>query len=67
MDSRDETERIDRAMQEWEKEILEPVVKRWPERQEQFNTLSGKKVNRLYTPLDVAGKDYLEDLNFPGG
>ena len=54
-------------MQEWEKEILEPVVKRSPERQNQFSTLSGKKVNRLYTPLDVAGKDYLEDLNFPGG
>ena len=67
MESRDETERISRAMQEWEKEIVGPVVKRWPERQEEFSTLSGKKVNRLYTPLDVAGKDYLEDLNFPGG
>ena len=67
MYSRDETERIKRAMREWEKEILEPVVKRRPERQEQFSTLSGRKVNRLYTPLDVAGKDYLKDLNFPGG
>jgi methylmalonyl-CoA mutase N-terminal domain/subunit len=65
--SRDETARINRAMREWEKEILEPVVKRRPERQEQFSTLSGRKVNRLYTPLDVAGKDYLKDLNFPGG
>jgi len=67
LDSREEAKRIGRAMQEWEKEILEPVVKRTPERQKQFSTLSGKKVNRLYTPLDVAGKDYLEDLNFPGG
>lgn len=67
MYSRDETARINRAMREWEKEILEPVVKRRPERQEQFSTLSGRKVNRLYTPLDVAGKDYLKDLNFPGG
>jgi len=63
---RDETERIYKAMREWEKEILEPVATKRPERQEQFSTLSGKRVNRLYTPLDVAGKDYLKDLNFPG-
>ncbi|MEE8392432.1 MAG: methylmalonyl-CoA mutase family protein, partial [Anaerolineae bacterium] len=38
---------------------------RFPERREQFETLSGIPLDRVYTPADVE-TDYLNDLNFPG-
>jgi methylmalonyl-CoA mutase N-terminal domain/subunit len=50
----------------WEAGPLRLVMERWPERQEAFETLSGRKVKRLYTPLDLSGKKYLEDIGFPG-
>jgi methylmalonyl-CoA mutase N-terminal domain/subunit len=31
-----------------------------------FSTVSGRKIKELYTPVDLAGLDYLRDLNFPG-
>ncbi len=37
-----------------------------PERSEEFITTSSEEVDRLYTPLDVEGMDYLEDLGLPG-
>ena len=33
----------------------------------QFTTISGRPVERLYTPEDVSGLDYGRDLNDPGG
>ncbi|HEX7486559.1 MAG TPA: methylmalonyl-CoA mutase family protein [Vicinamibacterales bacterium] len=33
----------------------------------QFTTISGRAVERLYTPQDVAGLEYARDLNDPGG
>ena len=32
-----------------------------------FTTISGRPVERLYTPEDTAGLDYVGDLNDPGG
>ncbi len=31
-----------------------------------YRTISGLEIKDLYTPLDVEGLDYLEDLGFPG-
>ncbi len=31
-----------------------------------FTSVSGEEVKALYTPDDVEGKDYLEDIGFPG-
>jgi methylmalonyl-CoA mutase N-terminal domain/subunit len=56
---------LERARQEWEERIVEPVLRRYPERQEQFETLSGIPVERVHTPLDVE-IDYVSDLGFPG-
>src|SRR5579885_1422214 len=50
------------AQAEWESTDVLPAA----ERREQFETLSGLPVKRLYGPADVAGVDYLEDLGFPG-
>ena len=31
-----------------------------------YRTISGLEIKDLYTPLDVEGKDYLEEIGFPG-
>jgi methylmalonyl-CoA mutase N-terminal domain/subunit len=59
-------ERIREKLLEWEREVLEPVLKRAPERRKAFTTEEGIEVRRLYTPLDLEGWDYLEKLGFPG-
>ena len=51
----------------WDEESLSPVVERFGERKETFDTdTGGQEVDPLYTPADVAGLDYEEDLGFPG-
>jgi methylmalonyl-CoA mutase N-terminal domain/subunit len=41
-------------------------VRRHPERQKEFRTLSGLSVQRVYLPLDRDDGRYLDDLGFPG-
>jgi len=50
----------------WEKTTLQQTLSRRPERRERFITASGRPVERLYTPLEVADLDYERDLGFPG-
>ncbi len=62
---------LQRAKQEWEETTVKPVTDRFPERREQFETLSGIPLDRVYTPADVeveAGspRPYLDGLGFPG-
>lgn len=52
--------------QRWEKEIVEPVITRFPERKEQFQTSSDIPVERVYTPDNGAADGYLDKLGFPG-
>ncbi len=59
------------AKREWEENTVKPVLDRFPERREQFETLSGIPLDRAYTPADVevgAGspRPYLDNLGFPG-
>ena len=61
----DTTSKVATAKQQWEQEKVEPALKRFPERQETFNTSSNIPVKRLYTP-DDAPQDYEADLGFPG-
>ena len=51
--------------QRWEREILEPTLRRHPERRERFETYSGIDIERVYTPRE-AEIDYVEDSGFPG-
>ncbi len=55
-----------RRRQEWEHGPLKRTVERTPESRERFETISGLPVERLYTPQDVAGLDYGNDLGEPG-
>ena len=50
----------------WEETTLKSTLKRSPERKESFKTTSDIDLKRLYTPLDVEGSDYLEEVGFPG-
>ncbi|MGQ9492909.1 MAG: acyl-CoA mutase large subunit family protein [Anaerolineae bacterium] len=55
-----------KAKDDWERMTLRDALTKWPERYEEFITTSGAPVERLYTPLDIAGLDYERDLGFPG-
>ena len=50
----------------WETEVVEPLLQRYPERQTQFNTTSDIDLKRVYTPVDHDSSAYLEQLGFPG-
>jgi methylmalonyl-CoA mutase, N-terminal domain len=50
----------------WQDETLRPAIKRYPERQELFETSSGIPVSRVYLPRIKGEGDYLEKLGFPG-
>lgn len=50
----------------WEETTLHQTTARFPERREQFVTLSNEPIKRLYTPLDVADLDYMQDIGYPG-
>jgi len=54
------------ALDEWTKKTLNQTLTRVPERRQQFLTTSSEPVNRLYTPLDIADMDYLQDMGMPG-
>ena len=52
--------------QRWEREVLDPALAKAPERGVPFTTISGRPIDRLYTPDDLSGFDYGRDLNHPG-
>jgi len=54
-------ENIRKVQEEWEKETLR-------ERKEQFTTMSGIPVKRVFTPADLADRsiDFMKDISFPG-
>jgi len=52
--------------QEWVKNVLEPALKRFPERQSQFSFTSGTEIQPLYTGEDLEGIDPEASLGFPG-
>jgi len=56
---------LEQTKKQWEEEKINPLLARFPERQEEFKTTSGMKVERLYLPQD-ADPDYQEKLGFPG-
>jgi methylmalonyl-CoA mutase N-terminal domain/subunit len=54
------------AKQRWERETLEPTLKKAPERPASFTTISGRPIERLYTPDDLGDIDFVRDLSLPG-
>jgi methylmalonyl-CoA mutase N-terminal domain/subunit len=62
----DELRRFEEARRHWEERTLKPALAKSPERPALFADSSGSPVERLYTPAETAGLDYLRDLGFPG-
>ncbi|ELY66227.1 acyl-CoA mutase large subunit family protein [Natronococcus jeotgali] len=63
----EELEEIRESREEWHEEEVEPVLERFGERKDRFTTdTGGQEVDRLYTPADVDGLDYQDDLGNPG-
>ncbi len=58
--------RLRTEQERWAATTLRDALARRPERQEHFTTISGRPVQRVYSPLDVADLDYSADLGFPG-
>jgi len=54
------------AKRRWERDTLEPTLKKAPERATAFTTISGQRIDRLYTPDDVADVDPVQDIGTPG-
>ncbi len=50
----------------WEQETLNPLLAKYPERRQSFQTVSLEEVNRLYTPADIENIDFSADISFPG-
>ncbi|ANQ53084.1 methylmalonyl-CoA mutase [Thermosipho sp. 1063] len=56
---------IETKMKDYEEKVKK-AVERFPERKSEFKSTSGYEFRRLYTPVDIEGFNYLEDLGFPG-
>lgn len=54
------------STKKWENETVARTINRFPEREENFKTISGLAMKRLYTPLDLKDLNYERDLGFPG-
>ncbi|MHA1949817.1 MAG: acyl-CoA mutase large subunit family protein [Candidatus Thorarchaeota archaeon] len=59
-------DKLRKSKKKWEEETVDKTVNRFPERKDDFKTISGIPSERLYTPLDTLGLNYEKDLGFPG-
>ncbi len=66
MFDQEKLKKVQTSKEKWETGKLQGVLAKRPERKEEFKSGSGEKVERVYTPLDVANMEYEKDLGFPG-
>ena len=60
-----ETDNIKKGMETYQDGVDKSLAK-FSERKKVFTTGSKSPVNRLYTPLDDSGREYVRDIGFPG-
>ena len=65
MSDKDQMDRIKEAKAKYDERVAK-VLQKMPERKADFANTSGIPVNRVYTPLDMEGFDYLKQLGLPG-
>ena len=66
MPDQQESEELQKKLGQWKKDTLQPTLDRFPERREEFITTSSEVVNRLYTPADLDGSSFDEEIGYPG-
>ena len=66
MYDKQQLEALREALEEWKQSNLLKTLASRPERRDRFMTTSSETIERLYTPLDIADLDYLDDLGLPG-
>ncbi len=66
MPDQQEMDDLQRTIKRWEEETLQSSLDRFPERRSEFITTSSELINRLYTPADLADKEYEEAIGYPG-
>ncbi len=66
MHDRKKIEEIRKRRMSWERERLDPLLARLPERRKRFSTVSDEEIPALCTPTDIERLAYLDDLGFPG-
>ncbi|KAA3644841.1 MAG: methylmalonyl-CoA mutase [Chloroflexi bacterium] len=66
MYDKDKLKELQIAKEKWEETTLHQSTSQFPERKDKFITTSSEPVERVYTPLDVADMDYVDDLGMPG-
>ncbi len=66
MYDKEQARKVHEEKERWEETTVQKALSRFPERYEKFTTISGKPVERLYTPDNVVDLDYFRDLGFPG-
>ena len=59
------SETLDDALKAWQARILDPALKRRPERKDHFKTSSDIHLERFYLPT-IPDPGYLEQIGFPG-
>jgi len=55
-----------KTKQEWYDATLSPTLKRFPERQDKFETTSGIELDTVYAPEDIPSFNYATELGYPG-
>jgi methylmalonyl-CoA mutase N-terminal domain/subunit len=66
MYDKQQLEALREALEEWKQSNLLKTLASRPERRDRFMSTSSETIERLYTPLDIADLDYLDDLGLPG-
>ena len=51
---------------QWEERTLDPHLKKYPDREADYSTISSLPIARLYSPEDLAGTDFERDIAWPG-
>jgi methylmalonyl-CoA mutase N-terminal domain/subunit len=57
---------LKKSYEQWEKDEYQNSLENSCPEGTEHTTVSGKKIKELYTPLDIAPFDYMNDLGFPG-
>ena len=56
------------SKEEWRRDTLDPLLKRFPQRRDRFETDSGLEIDPVYCPEDLVARDgdFETNLSYPG-